>query len=181
MTTGLRGCGDVVDPNVDNTGAGYVAPELAVSCAGGVMTIQSNGMIPYEWVTASPRGETISPNNQTFSLPIDPIYEDDTTEVPCLDNIAIAINGIVIYGANEGPQPDPFGDPWPQAPLSLPIQPSGTPEDRTTITTMHCTPSKMPCTPIGKKMRHHRCSALPTTVFPSTGIKDVRTRHVQRS
>jgi YHYH protein len=90
-------------------GAGYPTPSLSVSCSTNTVTVQSNGIPPYTYVAVTPNG--LSAQNYNFTFPRSPAVAASTTTVPLLGNVAVAVNGMPIYGPNEAAMPDPYGDP----------------------------------------------------------------------
>lgn len=93
-------------------GAGYDAPKVTVSCAKGVLTVVSNGMIAYEYVARTPNG--LRSQAFTWKVPTSPKIAARTTPiVNQLGTLAFTVTGIPIYGPTEGPMPpqSAFGDP----------------------------------------------------------------------
>ena len=95
----------------DGPGPGYPAPQLEVSCTSDSLIIRSNGIPHYEFVPITPnplRARTVE-----HRLPRQPKLADRTTQIPRLGTVAVAVNGIAIFGPNEGPRPsfEAFGDP----------------------------------------------------------------------
>ncbi len=88
-----------------------LAPSLSVSCSASAVTVHSNGIPTYQYVALTPNG--LQAKNYNFTFPRNPAAAASTTSVPLLGNIGVALNGIPIYGVNEGPQPasDAYGDP----------------------------------------------------------------------
>ena len=90
-------------------GANYPAPTLDVSCSDSEVTVTSNGIPHYTFVATTPN-ELVA-QNQTFRFPLTPAYQQQTSEIALLGAVAVASNGLPIYGPNEGDMPHPFGDP----------------------------------------------------------------------
>lgn len=93
-------------------GAGYDLPKVSVSCAKGVLTVVSNGMIAYEFVARTPNG--LRPQAFTWKVPTAPkVAARATPIVNQLGTLAFTVTGIPIYGPTEGPVPpqSAFGDP----------------------------------------------------------------------
>src|SRR5262249_41083437 len=86
-------------------------PSLSASCNGTTVTVQSNGIPTYQYVALTPNG--LQAKSYTFTFPQSPTQAVSTTVVPLLGNVGVAVNGIPIYGVNEGPQPasDAYGAP----------------------------------------------------------------------
>ena len=90
-------------------GEAYPAPELAVSCTEETRVVTSNGIPHYTYQSTTPNG--LEAQNFQWEVPLNPVVADSTTDLPCLGTVGYSINGIPIYGPNEGPFPDPYGDP----------------------------------------------------------------------
>ena len=90
-------------------GQEYAAPELSVTCSDTEMTVNSNGIPHYTYVSTTPN--PLSPQNHTWTVPLTGTYSETPHAIPCLGTVGFSISGIPIYGPNEGPMPDPFGDP----------------------------------------------------------------------
>jgi hypothetical protein len=86
-------------------------PSLSVSCGTSTVTVLSNGIPTYTYVALTPNG--LQAKSYTFTFPRFPSAAASTTAVPLLGNIGVAVNGIPVYGVNEGAQPasDAYGDP----------------------------------------------------------------------
>ena len=86
-------------------------PSLSASCSSTTVTVLSNGIPTYEYQALTPNG--LQAKSYTFTFPRSPSAAASTTPVPLLGNIGVAVNGIPLYGVNEGPQPasDAYGDP----------------------------------------------------------------------
>ena len=93
----------------DGPGGEYPMPELGVSCSGDTRTVTSNGIPHYTYQSMTPNG--LSAQNFTWEVPLNPAMADATSSIPCLGTVGYTINGIPVYGPNEGPFPDPYGDP----------------------------------------------------------------------
>lgn len=92
-------------------GASYPKPSLSASCGSTTVTVQSNGIPTYQYVAITPNG--LQAKSYTFTFPRSPSMAAGTTPVALLGNVAVAVNGVPIFGVNEGPQPasDAYGDP----------------------------------------------------------------------
>jgi hypothetical protein len=86
-------------------------PSLSVACSSTTVTVQSNGIPTYQYIAMTPNG--LQAKSYTFNFPRSPSVAASTTAVPLLGNVGVSVNGIPIYGVNEGPQPtsDAYGDP----------------------------------------------------------------------
>ncbi len=96
-----------IDP--DPTNAAYADPFVQASCTTDELVIRSNGIPGYEFQQITPND--LAAQDWEWHLPRHPALAEETTEIPLLGEVAVAVNGIPIYGPNEGPFPDPFGDP----------------------------------------------------------------------
>ncbi len=104
--------GQAVDPPADCDGVaasfstdGSANPDLAdpavsATCDGTDVVVNSNGIPDYTYIETSPG----QPNEQDleFRFPSEPTMADETTDVPLLGSIAVATNGVPIYGPTEG-------------------------------------------------------------------------------
>ena len=90
-------------------GAKYAKPTLDVSCTAEHIVVKSNTMITYKYVSMTPN--PLAPVSEVYYIPRNPKVAAETTKIPFLGRVGVAINGIPLFGPNEGPQPDNFGDP----------------------------------------------------------------------
>jgi len=93
-------------------GAGYAAPRVRASCADGWLTVASNGMIGYAFVSMTPNG--LREQDYSWRIPVAPkLAAKPTSIVNQLGTIAFTVSGIPIFGPTEGPVPprEAFGDP----------------------------------------------------------------------
>ena len=95
----------------EGAGPGYAKPKLEVDCEGDELVVRSNGIPHYEFVQITPN--PLREQDQRFRLPLSPKRLHKPVPIPLLGSIGIAVNGLVIYGPNEGPLPveEEFGDP----------------------------------------------------------------------
>lgn len=97
----------------DTPGAGpeYPRPRVEATCEGDQLVVRSNGIPHYEFVQVTPN--PLKEQDNEFRVPADPKRTDNPTPIPLLGGIGFAVNGIVIFGPNEGPVPveEQFGDP----------------------------------------------------------------------
>ncbi len=86
-------------------------PSLSASCSANTVTVLSNGIPTYTYMALTPNG--LQAKSYTFTFPRFPAIAGSTTNVPLLGNVGVAVNGIPIYGVNEGAMPasDAYGDP----------------------------------------------------------------------
>jgi len=93
-----------IDVSTYKPKAGATAPSLKVTCANGVMLIETNGIPNFDVV-----GPTPTAQNYRWSLTLNPQKANRTTDLS-LGPVAVAVNGVPIYGPFESPQ-DSYGDP----------------------------------------------------------------------
>ncbi len=91
-------------------GDGYDRPRLEVHCDDNDLVVSTNSIPHYEFVqiTRAP----LVPREAEYRIPLQPSLADEPTTLPLLGGIGVAINGVPIFGPNEGAQPPPgWGDP----------------------------------------------------------------------
>lgn len=97
----------------DAPGAGpeYPRPRVEASCEGGQLVVRSNGIPHYEFVQVTPN--PLREQDHEFRVPSNPRLAEAPIPIPLLGSIGFAVNGVVIFGPNEGPVPteEQFGDP----------------------------------------------------------------------
>lgn len=93
----------------DPANSEWADPYLQVTCTDNEVEVVSNGIPGYEFQSITPNG--LSEQDYLFRFPLYPELADQTTEIPLLGTAGVAINGLPIFGPNEGPNPDPYGDP----------------------------------------------------------------------
>jgi len=93
----------------EGPGGDYPGPKITVTCTGTELTMTANGIPHYTYVATTPN--PLGEQAHSWTIPLIPAVAATTTGVPCLGAVGFAINGIPLYGPNEGPMPDPFGDP----------------------------------------------------------------------
>ncbi len=110
------GCSSSVKfPDLSSTpgaGGSYAKPKVSVSCSAGTMTVTSNGMIGYAFVSKTPNG--LKEQSFTWRVPTAPKAASSVTSIEKqLGTVAFTVTGIPIYGPMEGPVPpdQAFGDP----------------------------------------------------------------------
>ena len=91
-------------------GGSYPKPSLSVTCGSTTVTVKSNGIPHYQFVSVTPNGLQVQ-NNYTFNFPRSPAIAGSVTNVPCLGTAGVAVNGMPFFGPNEAQMPDPYGDP----------------------------------------------------------------------
>ena len=86
----------------------YPAPAVSVTCDESNMYISSNGIPSFEFVSITPGG--LSATDHNWQITLNPQQTGVQTEVPLLGTIAVAVDGLPIFGPNEGGNLG-FGDP----------------------------------------------------------------------
>ncbi len=85
--------GPSVNPNLAD-------PESSATCDAETVTITSNGIPDYTYIQTSPGDPTAQ--DYEWTIPASPVAADEPTAVAMLGPIAVALNGVPIYGATEG-------------------------------------------------------------------------------
>lgn len=75
-------------------------PTLSASCDGDTVVVNSNSIPDFPYIETSPGDPTEFDAEYTF--PVTPTRADETTAVALIGAIAVAINGIPIFGPTEG-------------------------------------------------------------------------------
>ncbi len=97
-------------PDCDSVAAAFVTrgsanddladPEVSASCDGTDVVITSNGIPDYTYVETSP-GQP-GAQDLEYTITAEPTMAAETTAVPLLGAVAVAVNGVPIYGPTEG-------------------------------------------------------------------------------
>ncbi|GAB4545061.1 MAG: hypothetical protein OHK0023_02790 [Anaerolineae bacterium] len=96
--------------NVSNyTPTGYATPTLSVECSASTMTVRSNGIPNFEYVQVTPN--RLTQQNYAWQIPLNPQKASAPSQIPLVGAVAIAVNGLPIFGPNEAPFDD-YGDPY---------------------------------------------------------------------
>ena len=97
----------------DAPGAGpeYPRPRVEATCEGDDLVVRSNGIPHYEFVQVTPN--PLMEQQNEYRVPASPRKLDAPIPIGLLGSIGFAVNGIAIFGPNEGPVPveEQFGDP----------------------------------------------------------------------
>lgn len=94
----------------DGAGRGYPSPRLEVACEDDTLVISSNAIPHYEFVPITPN--PLVPLERDYRIPLRPKLAEKPSPLPLLGPSGVAINGIPLFGPNEGPAPYPgYGDP----------------------------------------------------------------------
>jgi hypothetical protein len=92
-------------------GGNYAKATLSGMCTATHFVVDTNGMPTYTFVPITPNPLVVS--NQHYEITLDPQPAATTTDIPLLGTVAFAVNGLPIFGPNEGAMPaaEAFGDP----------------------------------------------------------------------
>ncbi len=80
--------------------ANLADPISEATCDGDQLVVTSNGIPDYTYIRTSP-GDP-NPQDYTFEFPGSPTFASETTDVPALGALGVALNGVPIYGSTEG-------------------------------------------------------------------------------
>lgn len=89
--------------------AAWDAPAVEVTCGGGELRVQSNGIPTFEFVSITPNG--LNEQTHDWTISTSPAVAGASSEIPLLGVIGFTVTGLSIFGPNEAAQPDPYGDP----------------------------------------------------------------------
>ncbi len=97
--------------NSPGAGANYPAPTLSAVCTETSFIVDSNGIPTYTFVATTPN--PLLSQNMHYEIPKNPAIAAATTALPLLGTIGFAVNGLPIFGPNEGAMPldSAYGDP----------------------------------------------------------------------
>jgi hypothetical protein len=84
---------------VTSANADLPDPELTVTCADGVVHVETNAIPDYPYVQTTP-GD-LEARDATFEIPVTPTEADEPGEVPRVGPSAVAIDGVPIFGPTE--------------------------------------------------------------------------------
>lgn len=85
----------------------YADPELAVSCDGSTVTVQTNDIPTFEFVQITPND--LQEQNFSWTFTTTPTERDEPGALP-LGTVGATITGLALFGAFEAPMND-YGDP----------------------------------------------------------------------
>lgn len=107
----VEGCdqaADFLDVRGASAGPGYADPELSVGCTDDQVLVESNGIINYAFDPVTPNPLTAT--DRVWAFPRYPEPAGEESPVPLGGVIAVAVNGMPIFGPTEAPQ-DGYRDP----------------------------------------------------------------------
>ena len=93
---------DFLDVSTGSAGADYPDPELSVTCDDDEVIVESNGIPNVEFEQVTPNA--LQEHDHVFRLPRVPAPAAATTAVPLGGEVAVAVNGMMIFGPTEAPQ-----------------------------------------------------------------------------
>ena len=76
-----------------------VDPTLTATCEGDILVVASNSIPDYLYVATTP--EVLQASEQTVTIAVNPVEADTPTDIPLLGTIAVAVNGVAMYGPTE--------------------------------------------------------------------------------
>lgn len=87
----------------------YADPSVSAACSDDTLVVEANGIPGFEFVQVTPAD--LQAQDWRWEIPRYPEVAAQTTEIPLLGTAAFGVDGLPIYGPNEGDFPDPYGDP----------------------------------------------------------------------
>ncbi|MCA9681926.1 MAG: YHYH protein, partial [Myxococcales bacterium] len=110
-TTGETDCpiADFPPVSPDPANGAYPDPFVEAHCEGDEVIVDANGIPGYEFVAVTPN--PLQAQNWHWHFPLHPQVAGNTSTIPLLGSIGVAVNGMPLFGPNEAQFPDPFGDP----------------------------------------------------------------------
>ena len=95
---------------VEGPGEGYARPTLEARCEDDSLVVSSNAIPHYEFVQMTPN--PLVPLDREYRMPLRPALAEEPSPLPLFGPAGVAVNGIPLFGPNEGAVPPPgFGDP----------------------------------------------------------------------
>ncbi|MBX3100328.1 MAG: YHYH protein [Salinibacterium sp.] len=85
--------------SVVSANPGDEAPTLSADCSGETLVVASNSIPDYLYVATTP--EVLRASEQTVSIAVNPVEAATPSAVPMLGTIAVAVDGVAIYGPTE--------------------------------------------------------------------------------
>ncbi len=101
-TPGLDSCEDkaALFTTKGSANSNLADPESSATCVGDTIVTDSNGIPDYTYIQTSP-GDP-APQDLSFEISASPTLTGDTSPIALLGPVAVALNGVPIYGATEG-------------------------------------------------------------------------------
>ncbi len=102
VTTGSTGCEKIAGTfeTLGSANADLADPEVNAECDGDTVTVTANSIPDFPYIETSPGNP--EPNEAEYTFPATPTLADEVTAVAAIGAIAVAINGIPIFGPTEG-------------------------------------------------------------------------------
>ena len=100
-----------LDVSKGDPGRGSLKPTLAVACVGSDVVVESNGIPSFRFVQTTPT--PLAAQKYRWRIPRTPRLAAQPRQVPLLGPIAVAVDGLPIFGPNEAPEhgtADPYLD-----------------------------------------------------------------------
>lgn len=98
---GCRQAEDFLDVSDGAAGEDYADPLLEVACTEDEVIVRSNGIINHEFVAITPNPLTEA--ERTWTFPREPAPASAEADVPLGGVVAVAVNGMPIFGPTEAP------------------------------------------------------------------------------
>jgi len=98
-----------IDVQTHPANTAYPAPQVQVTCNNTTFVVQSNGIPNFEFVRTTPND--LAAQTYTWEMPLQPQPAAVPSDVPLGGPVAVAVNGIPIFGPTESPQDD-YADPY---------------------------------------------------------------------
>ncbi|MCP4804536.1 MAG: YHYH protein [Proteobacteria bacterium] len=92
-----------------NENSSYAAPYVEGACTSDTFQIASNDIPHFEFVAITPNG--LSEQDDFYEIPLEGVLASSPRDIAFLGEVAVTVTGLRIYGPNEGPEPDAYGDP----------------------------------------------------------------------
>jgi len=100
---------DFIDVSTGSAGPDYPDPELSVTCTETEVVVESNNIPNFTFENVTPNG--LEAHDMVWHLPRDPAMAAQTTAVPLGGDVAVAVNGLMIFGPTEAAQMG-YRDPY---------------------------------------------------------------------
>ncbi|MGB5050377.1 MAG: hypothetical protein WBO46_15645, partial [Caldilineaceae bacterium] len=91
---------DFLPVSANPANSAWPDPYLNVHCTENTVVIESNGIPSFEFVQLTPN--QLQAQDYSWEIPLNPTVDETPDQIPLLGVVAIAVNGMPIYGPNEG-------------------------------------------------------------------------------
>lgn len=103
----------------DDLSTSDLTPSVSVSCDNTTVTVNSNGLINFDFqpigpdgtVAADNRAPSLQAGDYTYQFPQHPAPAASTTALPLIGSVAVLVTGVRVFGPNEAPF-DNYADPY---------------------------------------------------------------------